>query len=151
MKLKGKWTLSNLNDHSFLQWLLDCFTIYLKKWQEVMENGNNYSSEKTWTYILLRYQMHIKPGKSGDFSKEVKEVIINSSIILFIDIGISDFPHKPILECLLPFNTFKGISTLIKRDFILWTETLLPTLEIKIIIKLNWNNRLHKIYFFSCY
>lgn len=84
-----------------------------------MENGNNYSSEKTWTYILLQYQMHIKPGKSGDFSKEVKEVIINSSIILFIDIGISDFPHKPILECLLPFNSFKGISALIKRDFIL--------------------------------
>lgn len=55
-----------------------------------------------------------KPGKSGNVSKEVK-VIINSSSILFINIGIIDFPSKPFLECLLPFNTFKGISTLKKE------------------------------------
>lgn len=56
--------------------------------------------------------MHKKPDKSGDFSKEVKEVVINSSVILFIDIGITDFPYKPILECLLPFNTLREFQHL---------------------------------------
>lgn len=81
--------------------------------------------------------MREKPGKSGDVTKEAKEVIMNSSGVLFINIGIIDFHHKPILECLLPSNTFKEISALIERKFILLTVTLLPTLKIKIIIKLN--------------
>lgn len=101
--------------------------------------------------FLLWYQKSKKPGKSGEVSKEIKEVNINSSSILFINIGVTDFPCKPILECLLPFNTFKGISTLIKRKFILLTITLLPTLKIKVIKKLHWNNRLYKLYFFSWY
>lgn len=77
-----------------------------------------------------------KPGKSGNVSKEVK-VIMNLSSILLINIGIIDFPSKPFLECLLPFSTFKGISTLIKKKFILLKITLLPTLKIKVIIKLH--------------
>lgn len=83
--------------------------------------------------FLLWYQKSKKTGKSGEVSKEIKEININSWSILFISIGVIDFPCKPILECLLPFNTFKGISTLTKRKFILLTITLLPTLKIKVI------------------
>lgn len=63
-------------------------------------------------------------------NKEVKEVNVNSSCILFmLDIGIIDLPCKPILECLLPMNTFERISAHIKRIFILLTLTLLPTFK----------------------
>lgn len=52
--------------------------------------------------LVLRY---FYDAKWGSVSKEIKEVIINLSSILFINIGIIDFPCKPILERLLPFNT----------------------------------------------
>ena len=88
--------------------------------------------------LLLRYQMSKKPDKSGQVSEEVKGINLNSSSILFINIGMIDFPCKHILECLSTllkcFNTFKGIS-LIKKKFILLTVTLLPTLKVKVIIK----------------
>lgn len=50
--------------------------------------------------LLLRYQMSKKPDKSGQVSEEVKGINLNSSSILLINIGMIDFPCKPILECL---------------------------------------------------
>lgn len=45
--------------------------------------------------FLLWYQKSKKPGKSGEVSKEIKKVNINSSSILFINIGKFIFLASP--------------------------------------------------------